>query len=759
MGKIIEIFKKNKIITISIILITLIVAISGTTVGILLARKNNKIYTIQFESAGGSKIENQILHKGEKVIRPEDPIKEGFDFIDWNLNGEVYNFENIISEDIILTAKWKAKEGMIIYKVSFDSAGGSVVEPIEVAKGNTVTEPIQPKKQGYSFKGWYFNENLFDFSFGIVEDIQLIARWEEGEGNDIEYSNKNINSSNNINNVDIVINETTEFSTEEVDNLVKNLMGNWYYENDSDVYLSINNAYILGETRLNFSWNSIDLYGGKIYPNDYASSIYLNYPIESTSIQNLMKQLHIKGINNSNLTIDFSGKIYKFVRTRKEVDLSKYNEYVGTWYLIGGDNTDNIVIQKESGNCFRITLYTADSAEYISAEGITQKNINENQTIFDKYGITYSNNKLVVNRNSQTKIYSRNKEEVSINLEDFEIDYKSTTGGNTIKIGATIQYIIKPKPIDASNITGKWYSEDSSIATVDDNGLAKGISKGTTKIFFKSNEKNITKFYYINVEAIKTEKIDLEETSITMHVGDRKYLNYSVYPNNATNKDVEFSTSNSIIKMENNYIVATDVGTVKLIIESKDRNSSTTCEIKVLPKAVEGIQLNKSSDTVYVGKTTNLTANVLPNNATNKNVIWSSSDSNIATVNSKGVVTGKNEGTAIITAKTEDGSYTASCTVNVNYMKLTVSGEIAFTTKITNNTYSSGIEVTAKPSGGTGNYTSYNIKLYYNGNLIGEGTSNSLFVNQRSNGTYKAVITVTDSKGNTASTTSEITKS
>ena len=84
------------------------------------------------------------------------------------------------------------------------------------------------------------------------------------------------------------------------------------------------------------------------------------------------------------------------------------------------------------------------------------------------------------------------------------------------------------------------------------------------------------------------------------------------------------------------------------------------------PIAVTGVTLNKSSASIEVGASEVLTATVSPNNATNQSVSWESSDPGVATVSSSGRVTGIAEGSATITATTDDGSFTASCTVSVS---------------------------------------------------------------------------------------------
>jgi len=78
------------------------------------------------------------------------------------------------------------------------------------------------------------------------------------------------------------------------------------------------------------------------------------------------------------------------------------------------------------------------------------------------------------------------------------------------------------------------------------------------------------------------------------------------------------------------------------------------------------VVLNKTADTLTVGGTDALTATVMPADASNKNVTWTSSATGVATVSSTGLVNAVSAGTATITAKTADGSYTASCAVTVN---------------------------------------------------------------------------------------------
>lgn len=170
---------KNKNVIFFIILALLILILVGTF--IILGRNKNKTLVtcvVQFESSGGTQIELQEIEKGLKVVKPEDPVKEGFTFIEWQLHGETYNFESIVNSNMILTAIWEANEGAIICTVTFDSCGGSEINSIEIEQGHSITSPTNPQKAGYVFKGWLYNDEKFSFDNKIYENIVLKASWE-----------------------------------------------------------------------------------------------------------------------------------------------------------------------------------------------------------------------------------------------------------------------------------------------------------------------------------------------------------------------------------------------------------------------------------------------------------------------------------------------------------------------------------------------------------------------------------------------------
>lgn len=166
--------------TIIAVIVALLVGIVGGLVVWFIGRDTTEYCVVQFESSGGSKIESERITCGSTIPRPDDPVKEGFEFQDWLYDGMPFGFGvQEVNGDIKLIAKWLMSEGTETVTVTFDSNGGSEVEAYVVAKGKTTTEPVAPTRDGYDFTGWYINGREFDFSKPINEDITIVAAWEK----------------------------------------------------------------------------------------------------------------------------------------------------------------------------------------------------------------------------------------------------------------------------------------------------------------------------------------------------------------------------------------------------------------------------------------------------------------------------------------------------------------------------------------------------------------------------------------------------
>jgi hypothetical protein len=110
-------------------------------------------------------------------------------------------------------------------------------------------------------------------------------------------------------------------------------------------------------------------------------------------------------------------------------------------------------------------------------------------------------------------------------------------------------------------------------------------------------------------------------------------------------------------------VTAVGSGTATITVTTNDGSLTDTCEVSVVAP-VQSVSISRSTADINEGDTLTLTATVLPEDATDKTVSWSSSKTSVATV-SGGVVSGVSPGTATITVTTNDGGHKATCTVNV----------------------------------------------------------------------------------------------
>ena len=185
-------------------------------------------------------------------------------------------------------------------------------------------------------------------------------------------------------------------------------------------------------------------------------------------------------------------------------------------------------------------------------------------------------------------------------------------------------------------------------------------------------------------ETIAVTGVTLNLGEITMQIGDVETLIATVLPANATNKNVGWSSlAGSVASVDDGVITALTAGTTKIIVTTVDGSFSAECvvivennETPVIP--VSGITISKSTLELVAGATYKLEATVLPNNATNQGVSWSSDDETVLVVDENGNVRTKKAGTATVTVSTVDGGYTATCVITVsslalNYTEITLS--------------------------------------------------------------------------------------
>ena len=201
----------------------------------------DKTYVVKFDTNGGNNIDSQEVKENELAIKPVDPTKEGYTFIEWQLNGAKYDFQTAVTSDLTINALWQKvytvsvklddkdystivneneklelsklnipeQEGYDIkiynaddteydmnssvmsdlslkasyvalnkYTVKFNTNGASRLDNVEVYEGKLLKEPTV-SREGYVLQGWYLDDELYDFSKPVEKDMLLKAKWIE----------------------------------------------------------------------------------------------------------------------------------------------------------------------------------------------------------------------------------------------------------------------------------------------------------------------------------------------------------------------------------------------------------------------------------------------------------------------------------------------------------------------------------------------------------------------------------------------------
>ena len=244
----------------------------------------------------------------------------------------------------------------------------------------------------------------------------------------------------------------------------------------------------------------------------------------------------------------------------------------------------------------------------------------------------------------------------------------------SIKVGKDVTIAATVSPADAEDKSVKWKSSDPAIAEVDENGKVTGVAEGSATITVASNaDPTVTAVCEITVTpdeitpVLPTSLVINQETA-SIGIGDKLILSATILPDEAEDLGIIWSSSDpSIATVEEGDGKAVVMGTVTGVAEgtvtitaksSAVDSLSDTCVVTVTagqpqppaPVLPTSITLNPSEPaSVESGKTLQLTATVLPENADDKTVKWQSSDPTVATVDENGNVTGVAEGTATIT--------------------------------------------------------------------------------------------------------------
>ena len=293
--------------------------------------------------------------------------------------------------------------------------------------------------------------------------------------------------------------------------------------------------------------------------------------------------------------------------------------------------------------------------------------------------ITVSANNGTITDTAYVNIYKKGATTTSQGGEVIQtVNYPSniSLSSNSLNMtqGSTSQLQANITPSNAIS-TISWSSSNTKVATVDGNGLVTAVGTGTANIVVKTvDNKTASCKVTVGNYSVKVTKINITTKYINMIVGGKPYKLFAeITPNNATNRTIAWTSSNpSVATVDSSGTVrAVSSGSVEIKARSADggHESIATIDVSGGSNGIEAksIAFTNSSFNVGLNSTISLSSSVTynPSNTTYKSLSYTSSNTNVVSVDSNGLVRGVGLGSATITATTKQGNATAKTTIIV----------------------------------------------------------------------------------------------
>ena len=385
-------------------------------------------------------------------------------------------------------------------------------------------------------------------------------------------------------------------------------------------------------------------------------------------------------------TVTLIATVYPEDAVDKTVTWSSSNSSVAS--VVGGKvaalSVGSAVITAKAGNCSAVCAVTVSTVEVSKIElSQTSLTLFEGDTVqltatvypenatdktvmwssSDTSVVTVDNGKITAISIGSATVTARSGNvtagcSVKVNPVDVSLIELSQTSV-TLLVGESVELTATVYPENATYQTVTWSSSDTDVVIVDD-GKVTALSPGFATVTARSG--NAEAECSVTVNPVEVTSIELSQTSVSLLVGESVELTATVYPENATDKTVTWSSSSpSVAAVVDGKVTALSPGSAT--VTARSGNAVAECAVTVSPVEVTSIKLSHTSVTLSTGETIELTATVYPENAADKTITWSSSNPGVATV-VDGRVTALTIGSATITAQSSNG-LSATCRVTV----------------------------------------------------------------------------------------------
>ena len=304
-------------------------------------------------------------------------------------------------------------------------------------------------------------------------------------------------------------------------------------------------------------------------------------------------------------------------------------------------------------------LYKGDEVDQEDVETPVEITGLKPNTQYDDYALAYKGKK------DKTPLSFKTKAQpvTGVSLDKTEL---------SLEKGKTATLKAKIVPADATNKGVNWASDNDKVATVDSKGVVTAVATGTAniKVGTKDGDKSAQAKVIVKNPTVKVTGVSLNKETTTIDVGKTETLKAAVAPENASDKAVEFSSSDdkiATVGKKDGQVTAIKAGTADITVVTHEgaKKATTKVTVKTPVVPVTGITLDKKELSVEEGATAQLKAAVAPENATNKKVAWKSGNSETFTIDANGKITGVKAGSATAVATTDDQGKTAEATITV----------------------------------------------------------------------------------------------
>ena len=568
-----------------------------------------KEFTVKFVADG--EVTETKVKEGEKAVKPIDPVKEGYVFLGWYVGEEAYDFENAVTADVELVAKFE--EAIVEYTVKFVVDGEA--SEVKVAEGEKAVKPADPVKEGFVFLGWYVGEEAYDFENAVTSDLEVVAKFEE------EVAKVNINYT---------------------------LMGGSFGE-DVEPVTEVEvgtTVYLVNPTRRGYIFQGWSL--------ERNGTEFID------KIENISEDVKVYAVwkfkTTVDITFDYNGgvseNLYKANGTPLGVIAAdNYNYNNGTFW--GGAYTSYIFLGTKNydpGATFSYRLYIgknttsglyeikgillsggsswAEGAEYVLTISSSYKNYRNYSSLFNSLEVGMV---VVLDGVLDKSCSTSNPINVKIyNEEPTNSVYQVTKNDSTI--------LETPSRLGYDFLG--WYIDGSKINSINE------VTMDST-----------VKAEWEELNPVTDIKVNNEIEQLLY--GDSYKLDAEVVPSDAYYKTISYTSSNpDVISVdENGNLFAVNCGVAEITLTDFVGRVSVTKKIAVT--AIPSIELTFSegyNGTLGKGQTVTITPEAYGTDLSDVKFNYESTDTNVLLVNDEGLVTAMADGKASIKITDNSGS-------------------------------------------------------------------------------------------------------